>query len=117
MTEADTSCCMVLNTCPDEQTAAALARALIEARLAACVNIVPGLRSIYHWEERLQEGTEVLLLIKTTSDRYPQVEDFIRQRHPYSLAEIISIPITGGLPGYLRWINAETAQAAPGEGQ
>lgn len=108
MPNADISCCIVFNTCPDEQTAAVLARALIEARLAACVNIVPGLRSIYHWEGRLQEGTEVLLLIKTTADRYPQVEAFIRERHPYSLAEIVSVPISDGLPAYLRWIGDAT---------
>jgi periplasmic divalent cation tolerance protein len=113
MPNADTSCCVVLNTCPDERTAGTIARALVEAKLAACVNIVPGLRSIYHWEERLQEGTEVLLLIKTTAERYPQVEEFIRARHPYSLAEIVSVPITRGLPGYLEWIAASTAM--PGD--
>lgn len=115
MANADTSCCVVLNTCPDEQTAEAIARELVEAKLAACVNIVPGLRSIYYWKERLQEGTEVLLLIKTTAERYPQVEEFIRVRHPYSLAEIVSIPIDRGLPDYLGWITATTA--IPGGGR
>lgn len=81
-----------------------MALGLIEARLAACVNIVPGLTSIYRWEGVVEEGTELLLLIKTTRERYPEVEAFIRARHPYRLAEIVCLPLTGGLPDYLAWI-------------
>lgn len=104
MPNQTSSFCLVLNTCPDEQTARAMALGLIEARLAACVNLVPGLTSIYRWEGAVEEGTELLLLIKTTAERYPQVESFIRERHPYRLAEIISMPLSAGLPAYLDWI-------------
>lgn len=108
---------MVLSTCPDEATARAMASALVEARLAACVNIVPGLTSIYRWEGALEEGTEVLLLIKTTAGRYPEVETLIRERHPYRLAEIIAVPLAAGLPAYLAWIGESVAaEGAQGSG-
>ncbi|MDX9740919.1 MAG: divalent-cation tolerance protein CutA [Gammaproteobacteria bacterium] len=104
---------LVLNTCPDERTARELGRGLVEAGLAACVNLVPGLISIYRWEGALQEGGEWLLLIKTTAGRLEEIQAWISERHPYSLAEIIAIPLAGGLPAYLDWIAQGTA-VAPG---
>lgn len=102
---------LVLNTCPDESTARELARGLVEAGLAACVNLVPGLVSIYRWEGAIQEGGEWLLMIKTTAERLGEVQAWIAQRHPYSLAEIIALPLAGGLPAYLEWIALSTAAA------
>jgi periplasmic divalent cation tolerance protein len=103
---------LVLNTCPDEATARDLARGLVEAGLAACVNLVPGLTSIYRWKGAIEEGSEWLLLIKTTAERFAEVQDWITQRHPYSLAEIIALPLSAGLPAYLDWIAQSTAPDA-----
>lgn len=103
---------LVLNTCPDEQTARNLARGLVETGLATCVNLVPGLTSIYRWEGRLHEGQEWLLLIKTTAERMDAIQSWITERHPYRLAEIIALPLAGGLPAYLEWI----AQGVDGTG-
>lgn len=102
---------LVLTTCPDQATARAMALALVEARLAACVNIVPALTSIYRWKGEIEEGTELLLLVKTTSERYREVEECIRSRHPYELAEIIATPLAAGLPAYLEWIAGSVAPA------
>ncbi|MDR2876465.1 MAG: divalent-cation tolerance protein CutA [Chromatiales bacterium] len=101
---AASDCRLVLTTCPDDRVARLLARALIEAELGACVNIVPGLTSIYRWQGVVEEGSEVLLLIKTLAVRYEALESFIRERHPYQLAEIIAVDLSAGLPAYLAWI-------------
>ena len=95
---------LILCTCPDSQVAEQLATSLVEQHLAACINIVPGLTSIYRWQGKLEKGTEVLLLIKTTQDRYAAVEIAIRQQHPYELPEIIAVTLDEGSPDYLRWI-------------
>ncbi|MBL1262527.1 divalent-cation tolerance protein CutA [Candidatus Methylomicrobium oryzae] len=97
---------LILCTCPDRETAEKIAHRLVESRLAACVNILPGLTSIYTWENRLETAEEHLLLIKTAGGRYPDVEQSIREQHPYDLPEIIALPIARGLPGYLNWIDA-----------
>lgn len=99
---------IILTTCPDQLQAETLANSLIEAGLAACVNIIPGLTSIYKWKGELTSGTEVQLVIKTHSKRYPEVENHIAALHPYELPEIISVPITNGLPDYLTWIDSAT---------
>jgi periplasmic divalent cation tolerance protein len=95
---------LILCTCPDSQVAEQLATSLVEQQLAACINIVPGLTSIYRWQGKLEKGTEVLLLIKTIQDRYAAVETAIRQQHPYELPEIIAVTLDEGSPDYLRWI-------------
>lgn len=97
---------LILCTCPDRDTAEKIAKRLVEGRLAACVNILPGLTSIYTWESRLETAEEHLLLIKTTGGRYSVVERAIREQHPYDLPEIIALPIARGLPDYLNWIDA-----------
>lgn len=107
---------IVLTTFPDQASARAMAAALVEARLAACVNIVPGLTSIYRWKGAIEEGTELLLLVKTTSARYAEVEESIRSRHPYELAEVVALPLTGGSQAYLDWIAASSAPADGGRG-
>ncbi|EIC27934.1 MULTISPECIES: divalent-cation tolerance protein CutA [Methylomicrobium] len=97
---------LILCTCPDRETAETLAKRLVEGRLAACVNILPGLTSFYTWENRLETAEEHLLLIKTAGVRYPAVEQAIREQHPYDLPEIIALPIAHGLSDYLTWIDA-----------
>ncbi len=95
---------LVLCTCPDRATAHAIAETLVEGRLAACVNILPGATSVYRWQGKIESATEVLLLIKTRQPRYAGLEAAIRERHPYELPEIVAVPIDNGLPGYLNWI-------------
>ena len=100
---------LVMTQMPDRNSATALARALVEAKIAACVNVAAPVDSLYHWRGEIETATEVPVLIKTRSDRYAAVESLIRARHSYELPEIIAVPITDGLPAYLQWITAETA--------
>lgn len=97
--------CIVLCTVPDTATGEALSLQLVEAGLAACVNIIPGLTSIYRWQGKVQRDAELLLLIKTRRDRFEPLSAALRERHPYELPEIIAIPLITGLPAYLDWIN------------
>lgn len=96
---------LVLTTCPDEPSAAVLAQRLVEGGLAACVNILPVMQSVYMWKGILQSGREHQLFIKTRRDRYSAVEQVVMTGHPYELPEIIAVPISAGLPAYLAWIN------------
>lgn len=98
--------CLVITTCPNAEVAADLARHLVEARLAACVNIVPGIRSVYQWKGELVTDDEHLLLMKSRPDAYPQLEAAIRAEHPYELPEVIMVPIAQGSTDYLKWINS-----------
>jgi periplasmic divalent cation tolerance protein len=93
-----------------------LARWLVEERLAACVQALPGVRSTYRWEGALEQATETLLLIKTTAARYAALERALSSRHPYELPEILAIDASAGLPAYLRWLAGETAAGEPGDG-
>jgi len=99
---------LVLTNVPDESLAQTIARALVEQNLAACVNIMPAVRSVYRWQGALEQADEVTLLIKTTQARYAQLEAGIKAMHPYEVPEIIAVPIAAGLPAYLDWIAAET---------
>lgn len=99
---------LVFTNVPDVDTAERLARTLIERRVAACVNILPAMRSLYHWQGQLETATEVMLLIKTIQLRYAELEAAIKAVHPYAVPEIIAIPIVDGLPAYLDWIRQET---------
>lgn len=96
---------LLLCTCPDDETADTIAAALVARRLAACVNIVPGLRSVYVWRDEVQRDAERLLIIKSRSDRYAALERTITEMHPYELPEIIAVPIKTGLAPYLAWID------------
>lgn len=108
----------ILTNVPDSDAAFNLAEALVSMRLAACVNVLSRATSVYRWEGRLERATEYPVLIKSTAERYGDVEAAIRERHPYSLPEIVSWPAERGLPGYLAWIEDETrppsTAAAPG---
>lgn len=104
---------LVLTNLPDRPSAEALAAALVEARLAACVNILAPCRSVYRWQGAVEAADEIPLLIKTSVACYAALEAAIRAQHPYELPEVIALPITQGLPDYLAWVDAET-QPTPG---
>lgn len=95
---------IVYVTTPNDDSAKKIARALVTQQLAACVNIVPGIQSIYQWEGRVNEDSEYLLMIKTASAKVDAVSQFVRENHPYSVAEVISVKIENGNPPYLSWI-------------
>lgn len=104
---------LVTASSPDEATR--LARALVDERLAACVNIVQGLRSIYRWEGRVEDAEEVLLVIKTGRHLLAALVERVRVLHSYTLPEVIALPITGGAAPYLEWLAGEVrAQAGSG---
>jgi len=100
---------LVITHLPDDKSAQQLAQSLIEQRVAACVNILAPCRSVYRWQGKIEDATEVPLVIKTTTARYAALEAAIRSGHPYELPEIIAVKIDRGLPEYLAWIAAETA--------
>jgi periplasmic divalent cation tolerance protein len=100
---------VVLCACPDEPSAQRISQALVSERLAACVNRVSGVRSVYRWEGALQDEPEVLLIVKTSSARYQALEMRLKALHPYEVPEIIALPLSGGAPSYLAWLTAETA--------
>lgn len=99
---------LVLTNLPDDRTADAVARHLLEQGLAACVNLVPAVRSLYRWQGRIEEVGEVMLLIKTVQSRYAELEAAIRAAHPYEVPEIVALPLAAGLPAYLDWLTQET---------
>jgi periplasmic divalent cation tolerance protein len=101
---------LVLTNLPDAATATTIAHRLIEQQLAACVNIVPQVQSVYRWQGKIETAAEATLLIKTTQARYAQLEAALKAAHPYELPEIIAIPISAALPAYLEWIDHETAK-------
>jgi len=100
---------VLLCTCADEAEGRRLAEALVEARLAACVNLLPGVQSVYRWEGKLEAAREVLLLIKSTAARFEELRARITELHSYDTPEIIALPIAAGSGKYLDWIRRETA--------
>jgi periplasmic divalent cation tolerance protein len=100
---------LCLSTCPDAETAARIARTLIEERLAACVNRVPGVSSTYRWQGEVHDDAEVLLLIKTTRERLDALRERPVELHPYEVPELIALEIADGLPAYLDWLRIETS--------
>lgn len=105
----DVAALVVLSTFPDAETAAGVARTLVDERLAACVNLVPAIRSIYRWQGAISDDAESLAIIKTTTDRYPALAARITALHPYQVPEIIALPLTEGHPPYLAWLAGEVA--------
>ncbi len=99
---------LVFTNLPDRDSAEKLADALVEQRVAACVNLLAPCSSVFRWNDALQHATEHPLLIKTTAARYPALEAAIRAGHPYELPEIIAVPVEHGLPAYLDWVAHET---------
>jgi periplasmic divalent cation tolerance protein len=97
---------IILCTCPDKDTAEKIAQLLVNDKLAACVNILSGITSIYLWQEQMESAQEHLLLIKANKSCYQAIEKTIKMHHPYELPEIIAVPIDNGLPEYLHWIDS-----------
>lgn len=100
---------LCLSTCPDTETAAKIARALVEERLAACVNRVHGVHSTYRWQGEVHDDAETLLVIKTTRERFDALRARLVELHPYEVPELVAFEITDGLPAYLDWLARETA--------
>lgn len=99
---------LVLTHLPDRVAANALATALIERRVAACVNVLSECTSVYRWQGKVETATEIPMLVKTSAAAYPELERVIRELHPYELPDIVAVPIGCGLPEYLDWVAAET---------
>lgn len=99
---------LALCSCPSQTVANEVATALVEERLAACVNRLPGVKSIYRWEGKVTRDEEILLLIKTTGNHYPAIEQTIKKLHPFDTPEIIATPITAGSAEYLQWLQDAT---------
>jgi periplasmic divalent cation tolerance protein len=95
---------IALCTCPNEDTGTKIAEALVDGKIAACVNIVPGLKSVYRWQGKICRDAEVLLIIKTEAGKYTELESAVRKLHPYEVPEIVAIPIVQGYEKYLEWI-------------
>lgn len=100
---------LVFTLCPSAELAQQIARRLVDAQLAACVNILAPCRSIYEWQGKACEEDEVPLIIKTTAACYSAVEATIRQLHPYELPEIVAVDISQGLPAYLAWVAGQVS--------
>ena len=94
----------ILCTCPDNQTAEELSLKLVTAQHAACINIIPNIKSIFTWEGKIETSQEHLLIIKTTTASYNTIETFITNHHPYDCPEILALPIKQGAKNYLQWI-------------
>lgn len=94
----------MLCTFPDEERARQIGALLVEKQAAACVNVVPGLRSIYRWGGKVQEDAETLGVIKTTREAYPRLEALLLEAHPYETPEILALPVEAGAEAYLRWV-------------
>jgi periplasmic divalent cation tolerance protein len=99
---------IVLTHMPDRASALALARSLVEARIAACVSVGAPVESLYHWRGKIETAQEVPVTVKTRAGRYVEVEAAIRSRHPYELPEIVAVSLDDGLAPYLEWIAEET---------
>lgn len=95
---------MIFCTCGTQDEALTIGHSLIEAKLAACVNVLPSIHSIYRWQGNVETAEEVLLIIKTTQERFPAVRDRIAQLHAYDTPEIIAMPVMEGSEGYLAWL-------------
>ncbi len=112
MSGSEALLCVALTTCPDEGTARRIASALVDERLAACVNIVPDMTSIYRWEGVVETASECLLLVKTRRERLEALRRRLEELHPYDLPELVALPVEGGSPAYLTWVVEETGSGA-----
>lgn len=101
---------LVLCTAPDAEVGAQLARGLVEAKLAACVNVVPGLRSFYTWKGQLEDDAEVQLLIKSREAKFQALNEWIQREHPYDVPEVLALPIVQGATSYLEWLRDQTTE-------
>jgi periplasmic divalent cation tolerance protein len=95
---------LALSTFPDRETAQRISNQLVSEKYAACANILPSIESIYRWKGKIESGNETLVFFKLSEDRQSAFQQKLRSLHPYEVPEIISIPISNGLPAYLRWV-------------
>ena len=95
---------LALSTFPDRETAERISNQLVSEKFAACANILPQVKSIYRWKEKIETGTEALVLFKVSEDRQSAFQEKLRSLHPYEIPEIIFVPVSIGLPEYLRWV-------------
>ncbi|MEM7020356.1 MAG: divalent-cation tolerance protein CutA [Pseudomonadota bacterium] len=102
---------MLVSTCPDNHTAEELAHYLVANQLAACVNILPAIQSVYRWQDAVASDEEVMLLIKTHVERYDAIQQVFSEHHPYDVPELLCLPIEQGLPAYLEWIGESVREA------
>lgn len=104
MSEMDDQVLLAFSTFPDPETARRIARQLVTEKCAACANIIPSVESIYRWQGKVEQGNETLVLFKTTAARSAAFQEMLKSLHPYEVPEIIFLPLTAGLPEYLRWV-------------
>jgi len=104
-----TDAAVVLTTLANADEAATFVRALLDRRLVACGTILPAARSLYRWEDKLADETEVVVMLKTRSGAIHGLEKAFKELHPYKVPELLAVPVTGGLERYLGWINSETS--------
>jgi periplasmic divalent cation tolerance protein len=102
---------IALSTAPNELVARELVRTLVNERIVACGNIVPGVQSIYRWQGAVQEDSEVLIVFKTTAAAWPRLQQRLPELHPYDTPELLLLPITDGLSRYMHWLNESTEPA------
>ena len=95
---------LALSTFPDRETAQRISHQLVTGKFAACTNILPAIESVYRWEEKIETGNETLVFFKLSEDRQSAFQEKLRALHPYEVPEIIFVPVTAGLPEYLRWV-------------
>ena len=95
---------LALSTFPDRETAQRISNQLVSEKLAACANILPAVESIYRWKDKIETGNETLVFFKLSEDRQSTFQEKLRSLHPYDVPEIIFVPVTTGLPEYLRWV-------------
>ena len=99
---------LVLTMLPTADAAAEIARTLVEERLAACANLIPAIRSIYRWQDKIEDTNEVLLLLKTKTEHFERLKGRLLELHPYEVPEVLAIPVEAGYAAYLEWISRET---------
>lgn len=102
---------VILCTVPNQEVGQRIAKALITDQLAACVNLLPGIESVYRWDNQIETSSETLLLIKSQEHLYEKIEQKLISIHPYDCPEIMSLPVKSGFSGYLEWIQANVISA------
>ena len=104
---------VVLSTCASEEEARNIGRLLLDGRLAACVSVLPGIRSMYHWKGAIETSTECLLLIKTSREQFQGVSSAIKKAHSYELPEVLALPVLDGSEEYLEWLGNHIGPVVP----
>jgi len=112
LTKDDSSIIGAFVTVPNHEVAQSLASSLVASHLAACVNIIPGIESVYFWEGKVQRDSEMLLMIKTQRRLLDDLTAHVKANHPYSVPEVIAVPVIGGHAPYLEWVRASTSNVS-----